>query len=126
MDVNIELMLNEELEKTLKAVSEARTASEEAKWELMKLDQLAKQIRDNEKDAEDYVFRDRELKLKEDQVQEGKKDRIIKIVLDSAAIVIPAGVTSYWMAKGLEFEKTGTFTTRVGQWIGNHLRLFRK
>lgn len=126
MDANIEMMLNEELEKTLKAVSEAKTGSDEAKWELAKLDQLAKHIRENEKDAEDFAFRDRELRLKEEQAKESKKDRIIRIVTDGLAIFVPVSVSSYWMAKGLKFEQTGTFTSRTGQWLSNHLRLFRK
>lgn len=64
--------------------------------------------------------------MKEEQMKESKKDRVIKIVLDGAAILVPVAVSSYWMAKGLKFEQNGTFTSRTGQWLSNHLRLFKK
>lgn len=120
------VMLNEEYERTLTEVSKATTASDEAKWQLQKLSELHKQMLAEEKAAEDFAFQDREIRLKETQASEGKKDRIIKIVLEGAAILVPVTVSSYWMAKGLKFEQDGTFTSRTGQWLGNHLRLFKK
>ena len=103
MDKIVE-MLDREYESTLQAVSQATTGSEEAKWQLQKLSELYKRT----------------------QVEEGKKDRIVKIVLEGIAVLIPASVSCFWMAKGLKFEETGTFTSRTGQWLGNHLRLFKK
>lgn len=130
---DIATMLNREYEETLKAVSIATTGSEEAKWQLQKLNDLHKQ-RMNEMEAsqkacqhsEELYYKEKELQLKEAQMKDGKKDRIIKIVLDGAAILIPVTVSSYWMAKGLKFEENGTFTSRTGQWLSNHLRLFKK
>lgn len=133
MNATIAMMLDEEYEKTLEAVSQARTGSEEAKWQLQKLCELHKQRMNEAKLLDDGVLQDEELKLKkreasmkEEQMKESKKDRIIKIVLDGAAILVPVTVSSYWMAKGLKFEQNGTFTSRTGQWLSSHLRLFKK
>ena len=133
MNATIAMMLDEEYEKTLEAVSQAQTGSEEAKWQLQKLGELHKQRMNEAKLLDDGILQDEELRLKkreasmkEEQMKEGKKDRIIKIVLDGAAILVPVTVSSYWMAKGLQFEKTGTFTSRTGQWLSSHLRLFKK
>ena len=75
---------------------------------------------------EELKLKKREASMKEEQMKESKKDRIIKIVLDGAAILVPVTVSSYWMAKGLKFEQNGTFTSRTGQWLSSHLRLFKK
>lgn len=133
MNTTIATMLDEEYERTLAEVSRAEIGSEEAKWQLQKLSELHKQRMNEQKAAEDayhqmeeLTVKKTELQLKEEQAKDGKKDRIIKFVMDSAAILIPVGVSSYWMAKGLTFEKTGTFTSRTQQWLSNHLRLFKK
>ena len=119
-------MLDRAYADTLQAVADARNGSEEAKWQLQKLSELHKQ-RMSVKQSEDETYaRYEELRMKEEQLKDGKKDRIIKIVLDGAGIIVPVAVSSYWMAKGLTFEEKGTFTSRTGQWLSSHLRLFRK
>lgn len=125
MDKIVE-MLDREYESTLQAVSLATTGSEEAKWQLQKLSELYKQRLGAEQAGTELDLRIQELELKRTQVEEGKKDRIVKIVLEGITVLIPAGVSCFWMAKGLKFEETGAFTSRTCQWIGNHLRLFKK
>ena len=125
MDKIVE-MLDREYESNLQAVSQATTGSEEAKWQLQKLSELYKQRLGAEQAGSELDLRTQELELKRTQVEEGKKDRIVKIVLEGIAVLIPASVSCFWMAKGLKFEETGTFTSRTGQWLGNHLRLFKK
>ena len=125
MDKIVE-MLDREYESTLQAVSRATTGSEEAKWQLQKLSELYKQRLGAEQAGTELNLRTQELELKRTQVEEGKKDRIVKIVLEGIAVLIPASVSCFWMAKGLKFEETGAFTSRTCQWIGNHLRLFKK
>lgn len=130
---DIRTMLDREYEETLAAVSLATTGSDEAKWQLQKLNDLHKQrmaemeaIQKASQHDSDFYYKEKELQLKEAQMKDGKKDRIIKIVLDSAAILVPVTVSSFWMAKGLKFEENGTFTSHTGQWLSSHLRLFRK
>ena len=115
MENEFKKSLDLECARTLEAVADAKTGSEEAKWNLTKLTELQK-------------MRMNEIKLDTEaaEAKESKKDKIIRYILDGAAIVVPLIVSSYWMAKGLRFEQTGTFTSRTGQWLGNHLKLFRK
>lgn len=126
MNATIAMMLDEEYEKTLDAVSKAQTGSEEAKWQLQKLGELHKQRMNETKQFDDAVHQEEEIRLKKEQMIESKKDRVIKTGLEIAAIVVPTAVSSYWMARGMRFEQTGTFTSRTGQWLSNHLRLFKK
>jgi len=144
LDENIRKMLDEEYTETLKVISEARAGNDDAKWQLLKLAELHKQ-RMNEEQAErdNYVrfeelnvkqrqidsdadARKEELELKREQLKDGKFDRIAKVALDGVAIIVPCVVSSYWMGKGLKFEETGSFTSRVGNWVSSHLRLFKK
>lgn len=122
----IEEMLEREYETTLQAVSDATIGSKEAEWQLQKLSELYRQRLGVVQANNDLTLRMEELNLKHAQVEENKKDRIVKIVLEGAAVLVPTCVSCFWMAKGLKFEETGTFTSRTGQWLSSHLRLFRK
>lgn len=133
MEPTITQMLDEEYKATLEALSNAEAGSDEAKWQLQKLSELHKQRMNEEKAYNDSLTQTTELSLKQkehtmktEQIEEAKKDRFNNNMLEWAAILVPAGCSCYWMAKGLKFEETGTFTSRVGQWLGNHLRLFKK
>lgn len=122
----VRTMLDEEYKKTLREVSEAKLDSEESRWALTKLNELHEQ-RINELNAmSESKTKERELRIKEMQLNDGKKDRLIKVVFDALGLAVPLGFSSYWMAKGLKFEESGSFTSRTGQWIRNNLNLFKK
>lgn len=123
---DIKRMLDDEYVRTLEAVSLAKAGSDEGAEQLKKLAELHRQRMEEVKAAESLRIQQEELELKKTQAQEAKKDRIIKIVVDGVSILLPVAVSSYWMAKGLQFEKTGSFTSRTGTWLSNHLRLFKK
>ncbi len=119
-------MLDEECRETLEAVSQSRVQTEEAAWQLKKLAQL-NELRMNERKLEmDETYREREAHMKERQIEDSKKDRIVGYILTGAGIILPLGASCYWMAKGMQFEESGSFTSRAGQWVSNHLRLFKK
>ena len=133
MNLTIDRMLREEYARTLEEVSQAKSGSDEAKWALQKLTELHKQMaEDRMNDHKCCVERqrisldEREVALKEQQAKEGKLWTVIKIVIGGVAIVLPVWASWIWMSRGLQFEKTGTFTSRTGNWMSNHLRLFKK
>lgn len=137
LDNDIRTMLDNEYKETLTTVSRAQAGGEDAKWQLQKLTELHKQrMAEEQSERESYIQvreldmkreqNEREIELKKEQLKEGKFDRVVKVVLDGVAIVVPCAVSSYWMGKGLKFEETGSFTSRVGNWISGHLRLFKK
>lgn len=49
------------------------------------------------------------------QMEEEKKDRLIRNCLSAAGIVIPTIVTIWGTVKSIEFEKEGTITTIMGR-----------
>lgn len=133
MNPTIESMLKEEYKRTLQEVSAAQAGSDDAKWKLQKLTELHKQLMEETQaghkcfiESHKLDLEEREAKLKEKQAEEGKVWTCIKVVLDGVAVVLPIAASWIWMARGLRFEQTGTFTSRTGQWLDNHRRLFKK
>ena len=133
MNLTTKRMLDEEYERTLAEVSQAKTGSDEAKWALQKLAELHKQMAEDRMndnkccvEMQKVALEEREALLKEQQAKESKLLTVVKIVIDGMAIVLPVWASWIWMSRGLQFEKTGTFTSRTGNWMSNHLRLFKK
>ncbi len=126
MNTEIADMLDEQYQDTLDEVARVRAGTEEAEWQLKMLAELHKQRMAEQKALNDTYIQASELDLKKEAAKESKKDRIIKTVLDAAAILVPTGLSCYWMAKSLKFEETGTFTSRAGQFVSNHFKLFKK
>ena len=53
--------------------------------------------------------------MKEKQLEDEKKDRLIKNVISVAGIVLPIAVTIWGTKVSLKFEEEGTFTTIMGR-----------
>lgn len=133
MNETMKRMLEEEYRKTLEEVSQATAGSDEAKWRLQKLTELHKQMMEEIQienkcyvETQKLSLDTQEAAMKEEQAKENRVFTIIKVVIDGIAIVLPIWASWTWMARGLQFEKTGTFTSRTGNWMSNHLRLFKK
>lgn len=56
------------------------------------------------------------------QLKESKKDRIVRICLEGAAIVLPLIGYGVWMNKGFKFETEGTYTSKT---FANLQKFFR-
>lgn len=68
-----------------------------------------------------------ELTQKDAELQEAKKSRRWKTLLDILGISAPLLMTAHWMRKGLKFEEEGKiYSSRTSQWIGGLSRLFKK
>lgn len=115
---NIRKMLDDEYAATLQAVSDAQAGTEEAKWQLQKLESLHKQ-RVNEDSAVTET----------EKVKESKKDRIAKYVINGAGVlvsVVELVATCIWLRKGMQFEETGTYTSKTRTWISSNFKLFKR
>lgn len=77
------------------------------------------QLRINEKDLKRKQEETNADKLKED---DEKKTRYIKIGLEAAGIVLPLLFYGWWMKKGFQFEKEGTFTSVTFRNLFNRFR----
>ena len=109
---NIEAMLDKEYTNTLDALSQAVPGSQEADWQLKKLNDI-------------HRHRMSEMESRQKSL-DNHKDRIVKIVLCGVEVLVPIAVSSFWMAKGLIFEEKGAFVSRTAQWLNSHMRLFKK
>lgn len=86
--------------------------------------ELEQRVKQAEADAE---LRKAELVQKESELQEAKKGRRWRTVLDILGIGAPLIASGYWLSKGLKFEEDGKiYSSRTAQWFGNITRLFRK
>jgi hypothetical protein len=56
-----------------------------------------------------------EEKLKQEQLNAEKKDRIVSHILRGVEIIVPIGVTVWGTYKTMKFEKEGTITTIFGR-----------
>lgn len=152
-------MLENEIRKTLKEVSDAQTGSEQAKAALMKLEKLnterMKELEQGLKDQQridssylkseensirkaeleqrvkqaeaDLEMKQEELNQKQEELKEAKRSRRWRTVLDLCGIGLPIAASAYWMKRGLQFEEEGkVYSSRTGQWLSQHLRLFGK
>lgn len=54
-----------------------------------------------------------ELNEKKEDRNDKKEDRIVKIGIASAEIVLPLMFYAVWMRRGLKFEESGTFTSQT-------------
>lgn len=68
--------------------------------------------------------RESEQALREKQMREDRKDRIVKNIIGAAGVVLPLVVTIWGTTVSLKFEETGTITTHSGRNFVQ--RLFRK
>lgn len=72
-------------------------------------------------DLEKAEIERKEYELKLAQMEEDKKDRLIKNCIAVAGIVIPVGVTIWGTLKSFKFETEGTITTIMGRGFINKL-----
>ena len=62
-----------------------------------------------------------EQNIKLQQMDEDRKDKLVKNILAAAGIVLPVGATIWGTLKSLKFEETGTVTTIMGRGFINKL-----
>lgn len=68
----------------------------------------------------------RDLKLKQQMLNESIKDRYFKLGLDVAGLIVPIIFYGIWMGRGLKFEETGTFTSTTFRGLFNRFKPTQK
>ena len=126
--VNIETLLHDEIETEFTKLSGLEPGTDEHKVavdELTKLMDRAIELEKIDRESEDKATaRDSEERMKKQQLEDEKKDRVVKNVLCAAGIVLPLIVTIWGTKVSLKFEEEGTITTQMGR--GFIQRLFPK
>ena len=117
--VNIETLLYEEIDTEFDKLSKLEPGTEQHKAAadtLAKLMDRAIEIDKVESERMDKeAIRKSEQILKEQQLKDEKKDRVVKNIIGAAGVVLPLIVTIWGTKVSLNFEKEGTFTTIMGR-----------
>lgn len=125
--MKIETILQEEIKSEFKELKGMELGTDEYKSTvdgLTKLVDRAIKIEELNNDAQDKIYKENELDLKQQQIEEERKDRKVRNSITVASIVIPTIVTIWGTLKTLKFEEVGTVTTNAGRNFMN--RLFKK
>lgn len=123
--MNIENLLREEIQKEIEELSRIELGTETYKTTvdgLTKLVDRAIKIDElNIENEEKIAAREDERDMKLRQMEEDRKDRLVRNVLTALGLVIPTGLTVWGTLKSLKFEETGTVTTAIGRGFINKL-----
>lgn len=124
-NVNIETLLYEEIDTEFEKLSQLEPGTEQHKAAadtLAKLMDRAIEMNRVESESEDRAeTRESEMKLKEQQLSDEKKDRWVKNIIGAAGVILPLIVTIWGTKTSLKFEEEGTVTTPIGRGFINKL-----
>lgn len=116
---NIETLLYDEIETEFDRLSQLEPGTEQHKAAadtLAKLVDRAIELDKIESDCKDReAARESEQLLKEQQMKDEKKDRLVKNIIGAAGVVLPLIVTVWGTKVSLKFEEEGTFTSIMGR-----------
>lgn len=117
--MNIETKLHVEIDDEFDTLSGMELGSEQYKVAVDGLTKLMDRAIEIEKLDIEHEDREKAQKMEHDlklaQMEEEKKDRLIRNCLTAAGIIIPTIVTIWGTVKSMEFEKEGTITTIMGR-----------
>lgn len=117
--MTIEKLLHEEIESEFKDLGTLELGSEKYKTTvdgLTKLVDRAIKIDELNVDEQNKIdSRETEANLKQQQIDNERKDQKVRNGISIAGIVIPVAVTIWGTIKTLKFEQEGTITTNAGR-----------
>ena len=120
-----EKKLYDEINAEFEDLSKMALGTEEYKVTVDGLTKLMDRAIDMKKFDTEYTERIENQKmdncLRQKQMDEERKDRLIKNGISIAGIVIPSLITIWGTVKSMEFEKEGTITTIIGRGFINKL-----
>ena len=64
-------------------------------------------------DKMNLLLKDKELSLNTRNINNLNVEKIAKVLIDGAAVVLPVILYNVWMKRGFEFEETGTYTSNT-------------
>lgn len=120
-----EQLLHDEIESEFECLKELEIGTEQYKVtvdELVKLVDRAIEIDKLNLEAEEKAKnREKDNDFKQQQMEEERKDRLIRNCISAAGIVIPSLLTIWGTLKTFKFEQDGTVTTMIGRGFINKL-----
>lgn len=123
--MSIQTLLNEEIKTEFAELKRIEIGSEQYETTINGLTKLVDKAIEMEKFDMEFdekvMSREIETKLKQQQLDDEKKDKIVKNAISIAGIVIPVGLTVWGTFKTFKFEEEGTITTMMGRGFINKL-----
>lgn len=123
--MNVKELLEKEVKSQIEALEDIEYGSETFKvgidGTVKLLDKLTDMDRLDLEYQDKYENRVNEQDLKLKQIEEERKDHIVKNGLTVLGLIVTTGVTIWGVYKTLEFEETGTITTSAGRAFINKL-----
>ena len=120
-----EQLLHDEIESEFECLKELEVGTEQYKVtvdELVKLVDRAIEIDKLNLEAEEKAKnREKDNDFKQQQMEEERKDRLIRNCISAAGIIIPSLLTIWGTFKTFKFEQEGTVTTIMGRGFINKL-----
>lgn len=122
---NVETLLHNRIDEVSAELSKATPGSPEHKALAAEHDALVGKAIDMERveieRADKTATRESEQLMKQQQMEDEKKDRLVKNIITAAGIILPLAVTIWGTKVSLKFEEEGTFTTIMGRGFINKL-----
>ena len=123
--MKIETLLHEEIESEFECLDSLEVGTEQYKVTvdgIAKLVDRAIEIDKLNLEAEEKAKnREKDSEFKQQQMEEEKKDRLIRNCISAAGVVIPSLLTIWGTLKTFRFEQEGTVTTIIGRGFINKL-----
>lgn len=123
--MNIKTLFETEIENELNDLKDMEVGSDEHKTAVDGLTKLAEKVIEFERIEneirEKAIERENENSFRMKQMDDDRKDRLIKNCLTGVSIVTGVGITVWGTLKSLKFEETGTVTTIMGRGFINKL-----
>lgn len=126
MDKEIDELLAEEIRNEIEGLSDFESGSEEKLKAIKGIAELYKLKIDEYRASAEAIDKEERRKsedsLKSVELDDNKKDRLIRVCLAGAELVLPLIFYAVWMRRGLKFEETGTFTSTTFRGLFNRFR----
>lgn len=123
--MEIEKMLHEEIESEFECLDSLEVGTEQYKVTVDGIAKLVDRAIEIDKlniEAEDKAKnREKDMDFKQQQMEEERKDRLIRNCISAASIVIPSLITIWGTVKTFKFEEEGTITSSIGRGFINKL-----
>lgn len=119
--MDIATQLRETVRNELTELKNIEVGSEEYKVAVDGITKLADRLLEFDNRASTQALAEAEHKLKLVEMDEEKKDRVVRNVISVVGIVLPICLTVWGTLKTFQFEKEGTITTSIGRGFINKL-----
>lgn len=119
--MEIETMLHKQLVTELNELKNAEVGSEQRRATVDEMTKLMDRAIKMEELGIEREAKENDRLLKIQQMDEDRKDRLVKNCMTAAGIILPVMLTVWGTLTSLKFEEEGTVTTIVGRGFVNKL-----